>query len=77
MFGLKFVGSGCWRARKARLPAEQAEAVMRAIADAQQDLVTKHHLHLESAPIRSRLDVLTWAVGVDTAARVGLSVKLW
>ena len=62
---------------------EQAEAVVRVIADAQQDLVTRayldHALQREFAsqlgPIRTELAVLKWMMGVVIGGLVALIIK--
>jgi len=62
---------------------EQAEAVVRVIADAQQDLVTReyldHALQREFAsqlgPIRTEIAVLKWMMGVVIGGLVALIIK--
>ncbi len=58
---------------------EQAEAVVRVIADAQDELVTKNYLDstLEKmlAPIRTDLAVLKWMIGVLLAGVISLVMK--
>jgi len=62
---------------------EQAEAVVRVIADAQQDLVTRayldHALQREFAsqlgPIRTELAVLKWMMGVVIGGLAALIIK--
>lgn len=65
--------------KSAGFPPEQAEAVVRVIADAQQDLVTREYLDhafaRELAPIRSELAVLKWMMGVVIGGVVALIVK--
>ena len=53
--------------RASGFTAEQAEAVVRVIAEAQDELVTKKDLDISLAPLRSDLSVLKWAVGFNTA----------
>ena len=53
--------------RASGFTAEQAEAVVRVIAEAQDELVTKKDLDISLAPLRSDLSVLKWAVGLNTA----------
>jgi hypothetical protein len=58
---------------------EQAEAVVRVIADAQQDLVTRAYLdqalQRELAPIRTEIAVLKWMMGVVIGGLVALIIK--
>lgn len=65
--------------KAAGFPPEQAEAVIRAIGDAQGDLVTKTHLDhtLEKtlAPIRTDLTVLKWMMGVLLAGVMSIVLK--
>ncbi|WP_029526010.1 CCDC90 family protein [Polaromonas glacialis] len=61
--------------------AEQAEAVVRVIAEAQDDLVTKRDLQiaLEQSlnPMKADLLVLKWAVGLNTALGLLILGKLF
>lgn len=65
--------------KAAGIPAEHAEAVVRIIAEAQDELVSRTHLDatLEKAlaPIRTDLAVLKWMVGVLLAGVLSLVVK--
>ena len=61
--------------KKAGIPAEQAEAVVRAIAKAQDPLVTKTDLDNSLAPIRTDLAVLKWMMGVLLAGVISLVMK--
>ena len=62
---------------------EQAEAVVRVIADAQEDLVTRDYLDYALArefaaqlgPIRTDLAVLKWMMGVVIGGVVALIIK--
>lgn len=62
---------------------EQAEAIVRVIADAQQDLVTREYLDQALArefasqlgPIRTELAVLKWMLGVVIGGLVALIIK--
>jgi hypothetical protein len=58
---------------------DQAEAVIRVIADAQDSLVTKEYLDFkfekELAPIKTELAVLKWMIGVLIAGVLSLVVK--
>jgi len=49
--------------RDAGLDERQAEAVVRVIADAQGQLVTKTDLQIELAPIKADLLVIKWMMG--------------
>jgi hypothetical protein len=58
---------------------EQAEAVVRVIADAQEDLVTRAYLdqalQRELSPIRTEIAVLKWMMGVVIGGLVALIIK--
>ena len=59
------------RLKTAGFSADQAEAVVRAISEAQDELVTKKDLQLSLDqvinPIKADLLVLKWAAGLNTA----------
>ena len=55
----KLAGAGFDRA--------QAEAVVRAIAEAQDELVTKTQLEIALAPLKTDLAVLKWGMGLVIA----------
>ena len=59
----------------AGIPPEQAEAVVRVIAAAQDELVTKAHLDAALAPLRTDLAVLKWMMGVLLAGVISLVMK--
>jgi hypothetical protein len=59
------------RLQAAGLPREQADAVMRAIADAQDELVTKRDLEIALAPLRARMDILQWGLGLNVVLSIG------
>ncbi len=61
--------------KAAGLPPEQAEAVVRAISEAQSDLVTKADLEQALAPLRTDLTVLKWMMGVLLAGVMSLILK--
>mgnify|MGYP003592938860 CR=1 FL=1 len=65
--------------KAAGFPPEQAEAVIRAIGEAQEELVTKTYLDvtLEKtlAPIRTDLTVLKWMMGMLLAGVMSLLLK--
>ncbi|WNV05906.1 DUF1640 domain-containing protein [Candidatus Methylospira mobilis] len=57
------------------IPAEQAEAVVRVIAEAQSQLVTKIDLDMALAPLRTDLAVLKWMMGILLAGVISLVMK--
>jgi len=65
--------------KSAGIPQEQAEAVVRVIAEAQETLVTRDYLdnRLDKtlAPIYTDLAVLKWMMGVLLAGVVSLVLK--
>jgi len=61
--------------KKAGIPADQAEAVVRAIAKAQDQLVTKTDLDTALSPLRTDLAVLKWMMGVLLAGVICLVLK--
>ena len=61
--------------KKAGIPAEQAEAVVRTIAKAQDHLVTKIDLDVALVPLRTDLVVLKWMMGVMLAGVISLVTK--
>ncbi len=65
--------------KSAGIPPEQAEAVVRVIAESQDELVTRDHLDnalaRELAPIRTELTVLKWMTGVVIGGIVALVIK--
>jgi hypothetical protein len=61
--------------KSAGIPQEQAEAVVRAITQAQGQLVTKADLEVALAPIRTDLAVLKWMLGVLLAGVVSLVLE--
>lgn len=67
------------RLKAAGFPPEQAEAVIRAIGEAQEELVTKayldHTLERTLAPLRTDLTVLKWMMGVLLAGVMSLILK--
>ena len=56
---------------------EQAETVVRVIAEAQDELVTKKDLEISLSPLKSDLLVLKWAVGLNTALCLLILGKLF
>lgn len=69
------------RLKTAGFSADQAEAVVRAISEAQDELVTKKDLQLSLDqvinPIKADLLVLKWAVGLNTALCLLILGKLF
>jgi len=65
--------------KAAGFPPEQAEAVIRAIGEAQAELVTTayldHTLERTLAPLRTDLTVLKWMMGVLLAGVMSLILK--
>lgn len=56
---------------------EQAEMVVRVIAEAQDELITKKDLEIALSPLKSDLLVLKWAVGLNTALGLLILGKLF
>lgn len=54
---------------------EQAEAVVRTIAEAQAQLITKTDLDISLAPLRSDLAILKWMLGILLAGVLSLVLK--
>jgi len=61
--------------RDAGFDEKQAEAVVRVIADAQSELVTRDYLDLKLAPIHADLLVLKWMIGALIALAVANFAK--
>ena len=61
--------------KNAGIPQEQAEAVVRVIADAQIKLVTKDDLEISLSPLKSDLAVLKWMIGILIAGVMSLVLK--
>jgi hypothetical protein len=57
------------------IPPEQAEAVVRVIAEAQSQLVTKTDMDMALAPLRTDLAVLKWMMGILLAGVISLVMK--
>jgi len=62
--------------KTAGFTAEQAEAVVRVIAEAQDDLVTKKDLDIALAPIKADVNLLKWMMGFVLAGIVAILLKL-
>jgi hypothetical protein len=63
--------------KAAGLAPEQAEAVVRAIATAQDGLVTKSDLDTALAPLRTDLTVLKWMMAFLLAIAASMVVKVF
>jgi hypothetical protein len=61
--------------KSAGIPQEQAEAVVRVIAESQSRLTTKDDLELSLAPVKTDLAVLKWMLGVLLAGVISLVLK--
>ena len=61
--------------KTAGIPPEQAEAVVRAISEAQSALVTKGDLEPALAPLRTDLAVVKWMMGVLLAGVMAFILK--
>jgi hypothetical protein len=62
--------------KNAGIPQEQAEAVVRVIADAQNKLVTKDDLEIALSPLKTDLAVLKWMIGILIALYISNKVIL-
>lgn len=61
--------------KNAGIPQEQAEAMVRVIADAQIKLVTKDDLEISLSPLKTDLAVLKWMIGILIAGVMSLVLK--
>jgi hypothetical protein len=61
--------------KTAGIPQEQAEAVVRVIADAQHRLVTKDDLEIALSPLKTDLAVLKWMIGILIAGVMSIVIK--
>ncbi|SJM93348.1 conserved hypothetical protein [Crenothrix polyspora] len=61
--------------RSAGISQEQAEAVVRVIADAQKQLVTKDDLEIALSPLKIDLAILKWMMGLMLAGILSLVLK--
>ena len=57
------------------IPQEQAEAIVRIIAEAQTQLTTNTDLEIALAPIKTDLAILKWMLGVLLAGVLSLVLK--
>ena len=62
--------------KTAGFTAEQADAVVRVIAEAQDELVTKKDLDIALAPLKADINLLKWMMGFVLAGIVGILLKL-
>lgn len=62
--------------KTAGFTAEQAEAIVRVIAEAQDELVTKKDLEISLAPLKADVNLLKWMMGFVLAGVVGILLKL-
>jgi hypothetical protein len=62
--------------KMAGFTAEQAEAVVRVIAEAQDELVTKKDLDIALAPLKADVHLLKWMMGFVLAGIVAILLKL-
>ena len=61
--------------KTAGIPQEQAEAVVRVIADAQHRLVIKDDLEIALSPLKIDLAVLKWMIGILIAGVMSIVIK--
>ena len=65
------------RLKTAGFTPEQAEAVVRVIADAQDELVIKKDLEIALAPFKADVQLLKWMMGFVLAGVVAIFLKLF
>jgi len=61
--------------KSAGIPQEQAEAVVRVIAEAQNRLVTKDDLEISLSPLKTDMAVIKWMMGILIAGVLSLVLK--
>jgi len=61
--------------KSAGIPQEQAEAVVRVIAEAQNKLVTRDDLEISLSPLKTDLAVLKWMIGILIADVMSIVIK--
>ena len=61
--------------KNAGISQDQAEAMVRVIADAQNKLVTKDDLEIALSPLKTDLAVLKWMIGILIAGVMSLVIK--
>ncbi|MDY0137421.1 MAG: hypothetical protein RBS36_09650 [Thiomicrospira sp.] len=62
--------------KKTNIPPEQAEAIVRAIAKAQDGIVTKDYLDYRIDKLDIKITFLQWVLAMNTAALLALVGKL-
>ena len=62
--------------KTAGFTADQAEAIVRLIAEAQDELVTRKDLDIALAPLRADINLLKWMMGFVLAGIVAILLKL-
>ena len=62
--------------KTAGFTADQAETVVRVIAEAQDDLVTKKDLEIALASLKADVNLLKWMMGFVLAGIVAILLKL-
>mgnify|MGYP005756255977 CR=1 FL=1 len=62
--------------KKTNIPPEQAEAIIRAIAKAQDGIVTKEYLDYKTEKLDIKITFLQWVLAINTAALLALVAKL-
>jgi len=61
--------------KNAGISQEQAEAVVRVIAEAQNSLVTKTDLELALSPLKTDMAVIKWMMGILIAGVMSIVIK--
>jgi hypothetical protein len=61
--------------KTADIPQEQAEAVVRVIAEGQHRLATKDDLAVALSPLKTDLAVLKWMIGILIAGVMSIVIK--
>lgn len=61
--------------RDAGYDEKQAEAVVRVLADAQENLITREHFDSKVAVIEAKIDKVSWMVGVVIALAIANFAK--
>jgi len=65
------------RLKAAGFTPEQAEAVVRVIVEAQDELVTRKDLEIALAPLKADVQLLKWMMGFVLAGVAGILLKLF
>jgi hypothetical protein len=75
---LRYIGA-CDQAQERRFRGRAGETIVRVIADAEQELVSReyldHALQRELAPLRTELAVLKWMTGIVIGGVIALIIK--